>query len=124
MNPQDFLKKPVVDANDSFAVVSVVAGTRTEIVSIRSRTGKIGYLVGLCVNTSGSVDDVTYEVEHNGGPLQEYGKFTVALANPSLWTFLPFPVPIGENCNLKLFATTAVANANVTGRLIIYYTDN
>lgn len=123
MNPQDFLDKRVIDGDDFFQSVAVTATVRTLIIDARTRTGKKGYLVAICQNTSGAASDVTYEIIHNGGPADVYGRTSVSLSDPSLWCYLPYPVALAENAQLQVYATTATANATVTVRLIVYYTE-
>lgn len=123
MNPQDFLKKPVNGCDDKSATVAVVAGTVTDLVSFNTKTGKKAWVVGICTNTAGSPDDVTYFATADGRPIGEYGKFTVSPADPQLYSFLPFPLEVGENSILKVQALCATVAANVTGRVIVFYTD-
>ncbi len=123
MTPHDFIPSPVIDGQTAFVSTSVTFGTKTEILRVKLRSGKIPWLVGYMVNTSGAASDATWYLEQGQAPVGEYGISTVSFGDPSLGPLLPYPKQLIESSDLVLSARLASANAVLTARAVIFYTE-
>lgn len=121
----DLIPRKVCDFDDKFGLVSIPAGTTTDILNFRTKTGKHAFLVGLSTAAeSAGIQYLTYDVKQDTSKIWPYGSINVQLSDPAIWSFLPFPISLNQNALIQVSATNAGPAAyNATARLMIYYAE-
>lgn len=121
----DFLPGPVVHGEDRFLTTAVASGgAETTVLTFRTQMGRRPFVVALATNTSGAASDIVWSLKSDGAKMFPYSDFSVSPSDPSLWSYLPFPVEVPQNAEISVTAkNSGGASANCTARVVVFYTD-